>query len=54
MANDQQFYNQRAADIQAATNAGNPEAAAQIATQVLIEEGPVGLTKLTEAVNRNK
>ena len=51
---DQQFYNQRANDVQNATNSGDIEAAAALVAHTLIEEGPAGLTKLTDAITRGK
>jgi hypothetical protein len=52
--NDQQFYDQRAAEVQAAVAAGNTERAADLVAHLLIEEGSTGVSKVTEAINRRK
>lgn len=54
MDNDQQFYDQRAAEVKAATDSGDAERAADLVAHTLIEEGPAGLGHLTDAINRTK
>lgn len=48
------FYDARATDVLAAVEQGDMEVTANVVGQVLLEEGPEGLTALTEAVHRAK
>lgn len=52
--NNSEFYASRARDAVNAKEAGDIEAAATIAGQVLIEEGAQGLGRLAEAVRDEK
>lgn len=54
MNSDDQFYDSRAADMLAARDGGDITAAAEVVGQVLLEEGPAGITALTEAIHRAK
>ncbi|WP_202235276.1 hypothetical protein [Actinacidiphila reveromycinica] len=51
--NDQQFYDQRASEVQDAVARGDIDAAARLVAGAVIEEGTAALTHLTTAVERN-
>lgn len=52
--NDQEFYDQRAAEVTTATDRGAIEAAADLVSHLFIEEGAQGLGRLAENINRSK
>jgi hypothetical protein len=53
-SNDKDFYDQRAADIQAAVDNDDLDTAAHLMAHAHLEEGPGVFKHLTDANNRNK
>ncbi|MCL7377461.1 hypothetical protein [Streptomyces sp. 35G-GA-8] len=52
MNSDREYYDSRAKDILTARGQGDITGAAEVAAQVLVEEGPDGVAALTEAIQR--
>lgn len=52
--NDQNFYNQRASDVQDAVTQGAPTRAADLVVHAIVEGGLDAIEHLTDAVKRNK